>query len=95
MRDVGYKQSKPPAPEIGICLDFLNKPSISWDGYFYICNRYDPDGEGIIGDCNTESLEEIWNSVLRNTWLEYHKRGQRDFIDLCSTCTFWGLPTNG
>lgn len=87
------KGHDPNIPELGICLDFLMKPSISWDGKFYICNRYDPGGKGIVGDVTKNNLKEIWNNDLRMQWLEYHKYGQREKVPLCSTCKFWGIPT--
>ena len=90
--DFGYKQSEPPIPEIGVCLDFLNKPSVSWNGKMYICNRYDPEGKGIIGDLNESTIEDIWNGEKRTQWLQHHKDGRRDLIPLCKTCTFWGIP---
>ena len=93
--DFKYKGSAPVIPELGICMEFLNKPSIDWQGNFYICNRYDPEGKGIIGDCKMESLEEIWNGELRQVWLRLHKKGKRDLIPICSTCKYWGFPAGG
>lgn len=81
--------------EIGICLDFLNKPSITWQGDLLICNRYDPNRIGKIGDVNKQSLKEIWDSDIRHEWLEYHKKGQRDKIPLCKDCNYWGIPKGG
>jgi radical SAM protein with 4Fe4S-binding SPASM domain len=93
--DTNYKGSIPPVPEFGICLDFLYKPSIDWQGYMYICNRFDPEGLGIIGDCKEQNLRDIWDSSLRRKYLEIHKQGRREEIALCATCTYWGCPTNG
>lgn len=93
--DTGYEASKPPIPEIGVCLDFINKPSINWRGDFHICNRYDPDGRGIIGNVSRVSLKKLWNNVRRKAWLKSHKEGRRYDIPLCGTCEFWGIPTNG
>lgn len=95
MGDFIYAGSKPVIPEIGICLDLINKPSIDWKGNFYICNRYDPEGKGVIGDCLKESLEEIWNGDLRQLWLSLHKKGQRDKIPFCSECQYFGFPAGG
>ncbi len=90
--DTDYIQSKPPIPEIGVCLDFLYKPSIDWKGNFYICNRFDLEGKGIIGDCEKQTLQEIWDSPLRQEWLELHKQGKRNLIPLCKSCQFFGIP---
>ena len=86
-----YKK-EPTVPEIGICLDFLNHLAINKDGEVSICVRFDPNRVGVIGNLNSKSLEEIWNSDKRLQWLEYHKQGRRDLIPICSYCHFWGVP---
>lgn len=93
--DWGYNGNKPVVPELGICLDFLNKPSIDWQGDFYICNRYDPDKKGRLGNCKTNSLQDMWDSRLRQEWLKYHMCDEREKIPLCRHCNFWGIATNG
>ena len=92
MGSFNYRKT-PTMPETGICWDFLNHLAINKDGYASICVRFDPKRLGIIGDCNKETIDEIWNSEKRMKWLEYHKQGRRDKIPLCSYCEFWGLPT--
>ncbi len=87
-----YKKN-PTVPEIGICLDMLNHMVIRRDGKVSICVRFDPRGLGIIGDCNTTPLVDIWNSPKRKEWLKFHIEGKRDKIPLCSYCEFWGVPT--
>lgn len=86
-------QRTPTVPEIGICLDFLHHLAINSKGKVSICVRFDPKGLGVIGDMNSHSVEEIWNSPKRLEWLEFHKQGRRDKIPLCSFCHFWGVPT--
>ncbi len=89
-----FDYEKPPTiPEIGICLDALNHLVIHRDGGVSMCVRFDPHREGIIGDANTQSLEEIWNGLPRLLALQYHIKGQRDKIPLCRKCEFWGVPT--
>jgi len=90
--DWDYDSNNELIPELGICLDFLMKPSVDWQGRMYICNRYDPEGRGIIGDTTKQSLKEIWNSDLRKEWLAQHMLDKRENIPLCSTCKFWGIP---
>lgn len=90
--DFKYNGSKPVIPELGLCIDFIGKPSIDWQGRFYICNRYDPTGKGVIGDCRVNTLEEIWFGALRSMWLEHHLKGDREKVPLCEKCTFWGFP---
>lgn len=95
MGSFNYKKRNPTIPEIGICLDFLNHLVFNSLGKASICVRFDPKGLGIVGDINTESVQEIWNSDKRMKWLEFHKQGRRDKIPLCSYCHFWGVPTGG
>ncbi len=93
MGSFNYKQREPTIPEIGICLDLLNHLAINCKGKASICVRFDPEGLGVIGDANKESLAEIWNGPKRMEWLECHKKGQRKNVPLCSYCHFWGVPT--
>lgn len=93
MGSFNYKKRPPTIPEAGICWDFLNHMSINKDGEVSICVRFDPHKYGVIGDANTERLEDIWNGEKRMKWLEYHKQGKRDKVPLCSYCEFWGIPT--
>lgn len=93
MGSFNYKRRDPTIPEIGICLDFLNHLAINCKGKASICVRFDPEGLGVIGDANKESLAEIWYSPKRMEWLEYHKQGKRGLVPLCSYCHFWGVPT--
>lgn len=89
-----FDYKKPPTvPEIGICLDALHHLVIKRDGGVAMCVRFDPHREGIIGDANTQSLEEIWNGEPRKLALKHHLRGERDKIPLCRKCEFWGVPT--
>ena len=90
--DIDYLQSKPPVPELGICIDFLMKPSIDWEGNLYICNRYDPFYKGVLGNVKNDPLDWLWNSPLRNQWLEEHKKGKRENVPLCAECNYFGFP---
>lgn len=93
MGSFNYKKN-PTIPEIGICLDFLHHLAINSKGKVSICVRFDPKGIGIIGDANTQTLEDIWNSPKRIEWLKYHIQGRRKEVPLCSYCHFWGVPTS-
>ncbi len=86
-----YKK-KPTVPEIGVCLEILSHMAINRFGIVSICVRFDPEGLGVIGDVNENTLAEIWNSVQRKEWIKYHKEGKRKKIPLCSYCDFWGVP---
>lgn len=91
MGSFGYTR-KVTVPEIGICLDMLGHMAIRRDGKVSICVRFDPQGLGIVGDCNTTSLADIWNSSKRMQWLRYHISGSRYKVPLCRLCEFWGVP---
>ena len=93
MGSFNYEGTDPTIPEIGVCLDFLHHLAVDNDGKVSICVRFDPEGLGIIGDTNTQSLEEIWNCQRRRQWLDYHRQGRRDLVPLCSRCHVWGVPT--
>jgi radical SAM protein with 4Fe4S-binding SPASM domain len=93
MGSFGYKKKSPTIPECGICLDFLNHLAINIKGEVSICVRFDPERLGVIGDLNKNTLEEIWNGKKRLSWLKYHKEGNREKIQLCKKCEFWGVPT--
>lgn len=89
-----FKYTKnPTVPEAGICLDLLNHLAIRTDGRVSLCVRLDPRGLGVIGDCRTTPLVDIWNSDKRKAWLKLHIEGKRKEVPLCSTCEFWGVPT--
>lgn len=92
MGSFNYRRD-PTIPEIGICLDFLHHLAVNSKGKVSICVRFDPKGLGVIGDATKQSLADIWNSPIRMKWLEYHKKGRRDEVPLCSYCHFWGVPT--
>nr|WP_320017110.1 radical SAM/SPASM domain-containing protein [uncultured Desulfobacter sp.] len=93
MGSFNYRKNSPTVPEIGICLDFLNHPAINKDGDFSICVRFDPKRHGVLGNIRNESIAELWNGEKRKKWLEFHKKGQRSEIPLCSYCHYWGVPT--
>lgn len=94
MGSFGYEKRSPAIPEIGICWALLKYMVINREGKVSICARFDPDGMGVIGNANTESLDDIWNCDKRKNWIHYHKMGRRDEINLCQKCEFWGVPTN-
>lgn len=82
----------PLIPEIGICLDFLGKPTIDWRGRVFVCNRLDTKDEGQIGDLNIQTLEQIWNGPERQAMLKAHLKGRRDLANnLCATCDYYGI----
>lgn len=65
----------------------LNEMCILNDGRVALC-WLDLEGEEIIGDANTESLTDIWNSDRAIEIRELHKQGKRDQIPICNRCDF-------
>jgi MoaA/NifB/PqqE/SkfB family radical SAM enzyme len=84
---------QPTIPEIGICWDMLHHLSIDRFGRVSVCVRFDPRGDGIIGDANTESLWDIWNGLERQRRKCLHVQGKRSEVPLCKDCDYWGVPT--
>ena len=54
--------------------------AINREGLVSICVRFDPKGLGVLGSCNKQTLEEIWNGELRLKWLELHKKARKRVI---------------
>ena len=91
--DGSFEYEKPVTkPEIGICLEMLHKLAIDRYGNVYPCVRFDPEKKNLLGNVSEHSLLEIWNSVLRKLWVQYHINGRRDKVGLCQACKFWGVP---
>ncbi len=89
-----FEYKRPPTvPEIGICFDMLNHMVIRRDGKVSMCVRFDPQGQGIVGDYTIDSLADIWNGSIRQERIRLHIEGRRDKIPLCDCCEFWGVPT--
>lgn len=89
-----YAKRNPVVPEHAICLDFLSHPAVDWRGRLFVCVRLDPSDKGLLGDLNTHTLDELWNSPLRQEWLRAHVAGRRDLASpLCQNCLYYGVPT--
>lgn len=88
-----YRKGSPTIPEHGICLDFLNHPSVNWKGELFICQRLDPDKKGLLGDLKKDRLASLWNSKMRLNWFDAHVSGHRNKVPLCTGCQYWGVPS--
>ena len=89
-------QSAPPIPEIRVCLDFLHRPTIDWQGRVFNCNRLDNSDAGLIGDLRVNTLQEVLNGARRREQLAAHLSGHRELANsLCASCRYWGIPTEG
>jgi hypothetical protein len=89
-----YAHRHPTVPEVGVCLDFLHRPTIDWRGRVFVCNRLDPADLGYLGSLEDSSLGDLWTGEKRMTWLKAHQAGRRDLASpLCKTCEFWGVAS--
>ena len=89
-----YVKHDPIIPESGVCLDFLGRPAIDWQGRVFQCVKLDVNNSGYLGDLKENILDDIWNSPGRKTWLEFHQLGRREFAaSMCRECRYFGVPT--
>jgi len=88
-----YQTHRPTVPEIGICWEMLHRMAIDRFGNVSLCVRFDPEGQGILGNAKNCTLQELWNSPLRKQWSNLHRQGRRGEVPLCSKCDYWGVPT--
>ena len=79
-------------PEIGICLDLLTHMAINRFGEVSVCVRFDPEKYGVIGDLKHHTLADIWDGPLRKHYIYEHLHGNRQKLNLCGACHYWGIP---
>ena len=78
-------------PEDFICRDFLNHPAIDYLGNFYICVKYDPNKEGVLGNLYDTTIKDLWYGKKRMEMLEKHVKERND-IEFCKNCEYYGYP---
>jgi hypothetical protein len=89
-----YHRIEPLVPEVQVCLDALSRPAVDWRGRMFLCQRLDTRDEGLIGDLNTQTLDQVWNGPERQRMLRAHLDGKRgEANNLCAHCDFYGVPT--
>lgn len=79
-------------PEYGICQEILTHMSIDVDGDVFPCVRFNPFKLNKIGSVKESSIINIWNSKKRLKLLKLHIKGERNKIELCNKCDYWGIP---
>ncbi|MBS3088782.1 radical SAM protein [Candidatus Pacearchaeota archaeon] len=67
------------------CLWLWNKLTVLWDGRVVIC-CFDSDAKCVVGDLNTQTLEEIWNSEKMQKLREMHINNKFPNKHICSLC---------
>lgn len=71
------------------CYILWNTMVIKCDGSVALCN-VDQCRNIILGDLNTQSIKEIWNtSPIKESYKEVHLKGGRGKIALCKNCLGW------
>lgn len=89
----GYKLRYPTIPEIGMCIEILTHLAIDRFGNVSVCVRFDPEQNLVLGNIKDKTLDEMWNSEKRKSLIHLHKIGQRNNINFCKECHYWGIPT--
>ncbi|TES88950.1 MAG: radical SAM/SPASM domain-containing protein [Desulfobacteraceae bacterium] len=87
-------------PETGVCQEMLHKLSIDRFGNVSPCVRFDPHGKnrlGIVSNISSKdpfltTLNDIWCSGERQSWVQAHLEGRRSDVPLCAECHYWGIP---
>ena len=73
------------------CADLWNKMTINHDGIVSVC-CFDWNHTHILGNCETESLFDIWNGQAINMIRSKHEKGLYSQIALCRGCDAWAEP---
>lgn len=60
-------------------------PVVMSNGKIPLCCR-DYDGATILGDLNSQTIEEVWNSFTFRKLKELHHKGKGNQIELCKNC---------
>ena len=58
---------------------------VLWDGRVCLCCM-DSEGEVILGNLNNQSVSEVFNSVMMNSFRDSHRRECWDNLSLCNVC---------
>jgi radical SAM protein with 4Fe4S-binding SPASM domain len=66
------------------CERLLNEMTIYWDGRVNLCCM-DSDAGVILGDLNTQTIKEVWES---NQWRRDSHKAYNFDLDLCRDCNF-------
>jgi len=69
------------------CFVLWNRLTVYWNGDVPIC-CLDTDGEHIVGNLNTQSIQEIWNSEQFSYLRSLHEEKQFQKYSLCSKCDY-------
>ena len=68
------------------CARALQQIMVLWDGRVSLC-CFDSEGKEILGDMNTQTIQEVFNGTKATGIREAHWNGQRASIPMCAVCT--------
>lgn len=68
------------------CSDLWYKMVVHWNGQVSLC-CFDWTFKNVIGDLNTQSIEDIWNSDTINRFRSAHM--ESNYSGLCEKCDAW------
>ena len=68
------------------CSRALSQIMVLWDGRVALC-CFDGEGEVILGDLNTQSIREAYNSEKYVAIRQAHHEGRRQSVPICARCT--------
>ncbi len=75
-------------PERKACLKLWNKINILSDGSLVTCDAMF-DGQVVMGDLNTTSIKEIWDSPDYYERRQKQNEGRYDELKICDVCDSW------
>jgi radical SAM protein with 4Fe4S-binding SPASM domain len=68
------------------CARAFEQIMVLWDGRVSLC-CFDGDGDVILGDLNTQTLQEVYNGGEALRYREAHAGGNRQTLKLCKDCS--------
>lgn len=73
------------------CSYLWQRMVINYDGKVTMCCR-DYNCEHVMGDINTDSIEEVWNGEKYRDYREFHEKLERQNIGACANCDMYAKP---
>jgi radical SAM protein with 4Fe4S-binding SPASM domain len=86
--------SEPERPASACCALPFSQMNIWSDGKAALCGD-DWNAEFVVGDLNTQTLDEIWHGPKLTEVRRKHIAGAGHDISLCRKCTYWRRPSLG
>jgi radical SAM protein with 4Fe4S-binding SPASM domain len=68
------------------CIRALSHMTVRYNGDANLC-CFDPFGKVSFGNLNNQTITEIWDSPKRQEYINLHKEGRGNTLELCDSCT--------